>query len=119
MSWTYDPKTQRTDQPAGIVPRVLVEEAVARLHAAGSSKFEIVRVMSCLSGISPAEVSFTWDLVVSEKGVHVEITMQDLAMEIAGRPVIFPHVDREKAMAYLFDTLEMMDREWEPELSAA
>ena len=71
MTWTYDPKTQKTDQPAGIVPRVLLEEAVARLYAAGfTHKSEIVRVMSCLTGLSAKEVSFNVDLVFSEtKGV--------------------------------------------------
>lgn len=67
MSWTYDPKTQRTDTPEAIIPRVLVEEAVARLHAAGfRHKSEIVRVLSCLSGLSAKEVSFNVDLVFSE-----------------------------------------------------
>lgn len=67
MSWTYDPMTQRTDTPEGIIPRVMVEEAVARMHAAGfTHKSEIVRVLSCLSGLSAKEVSFNVDLVFSE-----------------------------------------------------
>lgn len=74
MTWTYNPETKRTDDPQGIIPRELLEESVARLHDAGSRQWEIVRVMACLTGLSMAEVSFTVDLVFSErKDIDAEV----------------------------------------------
>lgn len=68
MIWTYDPQTQTTGDSAGIIPRVQMEEAIARLIAAGiRNRLEIIRILCCLTELSDGEVGFNVDLVFAER----------------------------------------------------
>jgi hypothetical protein len=71
MSWSFNPKTMRTDDEAEApIRRIHVEEAIARLSNIGiRSRPQLVSIVTALSGLSKKEVTFNVELVVGKEAL--------------------------------------------------
>lgn len=71
MTWSFNPKTMKTDDD-GTAPirRIHVEEAIHRLSDAGiRSRPQLVAIVTALSGLSKKEVAFNVDLVCNKEAL--------------------------------------------------
>lgn len=72
MSWSFNPKTMRTDDEGNApLRRVEMEEAIERLMAAGiRSRIQLVSIICALSSnVSKDEVAFNVELVCGKEAL--------------------------------------------------